>query len=71
MQKLLNTLNKFKPASIKVARYRNFQKYFLVMSMFKLSFPLMTTVCNAILLYNVRKQSQESACTNWLIILFV
>lgn len=25
MQKLLNTLNKFKPASIKVARYRNFK----------------------------------------------
>lgn len=28
MQKLLNTLQKFKPASIKVARYRNSQNYF-------------------------------------------
>ena len=27
MKKLLNTLQKFKPASIKVARYRNFQSY--------------------------------------------
>ena len=48
MQKLLNTLNKFKPASIKVARYRNF-KNIVVMSIHQLGFPLITSVCNAII----------------------